>query len=78
MKRLYNVGSWSYRKGRRTVPRSLTLELIPFKFCQIEFIEAYGTIKHNLACAVLTEGEFKQVVMSTIFHFTIFDIDRVC
>ena len=77
IKTSYNVGGWGFRTGRKPKARYSKLQLLPFSYCKDVFMTAYRRIKHNLACAILEEGGFLKV-MATIFHFSIFDIDRVC
>ena len=78
MNEAYNAAGWTFRKSRKPEKHSLELELLPFSSCQGITKDTYGRVKHNLACATLANGKFKQVVMFTIFHFSIFDIDGVC
>ena len=77
MDKSYDVGGWRFEKNRKPFPRYSKLKLLPFSFCNQIFKNTYGRVKHNLACAILEDGKLKQVVMSTIFHFSIFNSDRV-
>ena len=78
MNESYYVGAWIFRRDIGAKPRYSKLQLIPFSPCRLILITEMGEMKHNLACAHLQEGYFVKVVMSTIFHFSLFDIDRVC
>ena len=78
MKNVYNAGGWTIRPSRKSETRRLLLKLLPFSSCQEITKDIYGSVKHNLACAILEKGKFRQVVMFAIFHFSIFDIDGVC
>ena len=78
MDRAYYAGGW--QKPRRDPPvlSYLELQFTSYNVCK-EYIK--GTYKknlHNLACAFSKRGFFIKVIMSTIFHFSIFNIDRVC
>ena len=74
---VYHAGGWTCRSSRKPKSRDSELKLLPFSSCQNEIKATYGRVKHNLACATVEEGEFTRVVISTIFYFSIFDIDRV-
>ena len=54
------------------------MDLQSYEICKDEIKNAYHRNLHNLACGFSEHGFYEQVVMSAIFHFAIFDIDRVC
>ena len=73
----YYVGGWHYF-NEKPFAKYLTVELSPFEICKNEIKRVYKRNLHNLACGTAKKGTYQKVVMSTIFHFSIFDIDRVC
>ena len=72
------MGGWEKVRGGRTVLSYLELQLTSFDVCKNQIKTVYLKNLHNLACAIVKDGSFNKVVISTIFHFSIFNIDRVC
>ena len=73
----YTMGGWNIHKDRNPYAEYWKLKLLPFSSCQKIISIIYGRVIHNLACAALNEKKLTKV-MHTIFHFSIFDIDKVC
>ena len=71
------AGGWSYNDDCDAYLAYLKIELLSVVLCRDEIIKHYGRYLHNLACGVATGGCFYNVIMPTIFYFSIFDIDRV-
>ena len=69
MTELYNLGGWITQRQNEPHPRYSKWRLFPFSFCKDKFKNFLGSVKHNVACAALAKGSFKDDVMSTIFHF---------
>ena len=75
----YYVGGWSLSKGYRPpTAKHLKVKLSSYEICKVQIAVTYNKNLHNLACGMIEGGTLQEVVMSTIFHFSIFDIDRVC
>ena len=75
MDRLYYAGGWENSKRGLSY---LELQFVSFSVCKDHIEATYRKTLHNLACAIIKKGHFNKVVMSTIFHFSIFNIDRIC
>ena len=78
MDRVYYAGGWERPGGGETALSYVGLRLTSFDVCKDKIKAIYRRKLHNLACAYFKNGFFHKVVMSTIFHFSIFNIDRVC
>ena len=75
----YYVGGWRISQGYRPpTAKHLKVKLSPYEICKKEIKLVFRRNLHNLACGMIEGGTLQEVVMSTIFHFSIFDIDRVC
>ena len=78
MYEVYYAGGWIYSRGHTFHSKYLKVDLQSYAICKDEIKNAYHRNLQNLACGFSLYGSYEQVVMSAIFYFAIFDIDRVC
>ena len=71
----YFVGSWKNTRLQTFHSKYLRVELSPYETCKNVITKAYHRNLHNLACGISVYGSYEEVIMSAIFHFSIFDID---
>ena len=74
----YYVGGWHHSEELGPLATYMRVKLSPFETCSDAIRRVYGTNLHNLACGITQQGTYHRVVMSTIFHFSILDNDRIC